>query len=391
MRGLPYWRLSGFYFFNSLALGFLLPFWGLYMKSLNYSPKYIALFSTLLMSTNIFSPYLWGWLADHWGHRMRLVQGGALLSVLSFSILYRDHGIGLMLLAVTVCGFFWQGINAQFEVVTLGYLKQQTKHYSRIRLWGSAGFVAAVVGGGSLFDWLEISYLPYFIIISLALMSACTFVLKASNQVHFQRERGETIWPVLRKPIVWGILLVAAMAYFSHGTYYGFYSIYLENRQMSTGLIGWLWGIAVLAELAVFLLIPTLFKYLSLPGLIQISLLFTVLRWAGIGLFAEYIGVLVLCQLLHGFSFSALHACLIEFIHQKFSARLQGRGQALYYAFCVGLGQAGGTLSSGWLWGWSETGSFMFSSGVAAIALILVRYLFSRRLSTGNGTSAFPH
>ncbi len=345
------------------------------MTSLNYSPENVAAFGALLMSTNIVAPYFWGWLSDHVGHRMRLIQGGALLSVLSFAILYQDRGIDLMLMAVGLCSFCWQGINSQFEVVTLGHLREETQKYSRIRLWGSVGFAVAVVGGGSIFDFLDIGYLPYFVIASFALMCACTFSIRDVAAVH-SRDANDirSIWPVLRKPSIWGPLLVAAMAYFSHGTYYGFYSIYLEGRGFSTGLIGWLWGVAVLAELAVFALIPPMIRYLSLRRLVLLSLLFTSIRWAGIGLFVDNLAVLIILQLLHGFSFGALHACLIEFIHRNFSTRLQGRGQAIYYALCVGFGQAAGTLSSGWLWEWSEIGSFMFSSAVAALALMLAIY-----------------
>ncbi|MCV6614229.1 MAG: MFS transporter, partial [Cellvibrionaceae bacterium] len=31
-RPLPYWRLSGFYFFYFAVLGALVPFWSLYLK-----------------------------------------------------------------------------------------------------------------------------------------------------------------------------------------------------------------------------------------------------------------------------------------------------------------------------------------------------------------------
>ncbi|MCG7946441.1 MAG: MFS transporter, partial [Candidatus Thiodiazotropha taylori] len=35
---MPYWRLSGFYFFYFASLGALLPFWGLYLQDRGYSP-----------------------------------------------------------------------------------------------------------------------------------------------------------------------------------------------------------------------------------------------------------------------------------------------------------------------------------------------------------------
>ena len=35
---MPYWRLSGFYFFYFATLGVLVPYWGLYLQSVCFTP-----------------------------------------------------------------------------------------------------------------------------------------------------------------------------------------------------------------------------------------------------------------------------------------------------------------------------------------------------------------
>ena len=42
---MPYWRLSGFYFFYFAALGVLAPYWGLYLKSLGFDAVAIGQFT----------------------------------------------------------------------------------------------------------------------------------------------------------------------------------------------------------------------------------------------------------------------------------------------------------------------------------------------------------
>ncbi len=50
---MPYWRLSGFYFFFFASLGVLVPYWGLYLKSLGFSALEIGQLVALLLATKI--------------------------------------------------------------------------------------------------------------------------------------------------------------------------------------------------------------------------------------------------------------------------------------------------------------------------------------------------
>ena len=48
MVKLPYWRLSGFYFFYFASLGVLVPYWALYLKSLGFSALQIGIVRGML-------------------------------------------------------------------------------------------------------------------------------------------------------------------------------------------------------------------------------------------------------------------------------------------------------------------------------------------------------
>ena len=68
-----YWRLSGFYLFYFATLGALVPYWSLYLKSLDFSVTEIGELTAILMATKIVAPYVWGWIADHTGRRIAIV------------------------------------------------------------------------------------------------------------------------------------------------------------------------------------------------------------------------------------------------------------------------------------------------------------------------------
>jgi PPP family 3-phenylpropionic acid transporter len=74
MPNLPYWRLSGFYFFYFAFVGAMSPFWGLYLQSLAFDAFQIGVLMSLLQVMRIFAPNIWGHIADRTGRRTAIVQ-----------------------------------------------------------------------------------------------------------------------------------------------------------------------------------------------------------------------------------------------------------------------------------------------------------------------------
>jgi len=70
----PYWRLSGFYFFYFATVGGFIPYWSLYLKENGFNPAEIGELSALLGGTRIFAPILWGWMADRTGKSLRIIR-----------------------------------------------------------------------------------------------------------------------------------------------------------------------------------------------------------------------------------------------------------------------------------------------------------------------------
>ena len=72
--GVPYWRLSGFYFLFFITVGIYLPYWSLYLKSIGFNAEARGILSAVVVVAKIFSTYLWGWFADHTGKRIQVIQ-----------------------------------------------------------------------------------------------------------------------------------------------------------------------------------------------------------------------------------------------------------------------------------------------------------------------------
>jgi len=370
-NGIPYWRLSAFYLCYFASLGVLLPYWSLYLKSLGFDAQAIGVLMAIVPATKIFAPYLWGWIADCTRRPIRVVRIASLLAVVSFAGVLFGSGFWWLALVLFAFSVFWNSALPVFEVTTLNHLGDRAHSYSSVRLWGSLGFILMVVLLGQHVEAAGIGYVPMVMLVMLGcIFIASMLVPERLSAIH--AEQG-SILHVIREPVVLAFLLVSFLMLMSHGPYYTFYSIYLEDQGYSRSLIGVFWAVGVIAEIVVFLLMVRLLPAFGARRLLLVTLLLTVLRWLLIGHFVDNLAVLFMAQLFHAFSFGMFHAVSISLVHRLFRGRHQGRGQALYASISFGAGGASGSLISGLLWDRiSHALLFSLAAGAALAAFVIV-------------------
>ena len=345
-----YLRLAGFYLFYFATLGVLLPYWGLYLRSLGFDPARIGELMAIPQATKLVAPSLWGWLADHSGQRMRVVRWACLAAALSFGGVYAAGGSYLGLaLVMLLFSFFWNAALPQFEAVTLNHLGEHVHRYSRVRLWGSVGFIGAAVGVGFLVQDWGVGLVPA-LLWGLFAVLWLNSLLVAEAPTAPLGHAAPPLGQVLRQPAVIAFFIACFLHQAAHGPYYGFFSLYLETCGYSREFIGLMWGLGVAAEVGLFLLMPRWLPRFGPRRLLLVALALAALRWLLIGHFARESPILWFAQTLHAFSFGAFHAVSMHLIHQFFPGALQGRGQALYSSLSFGAGNAVGSLAAGYLW-----------------------------------------
>lgn len=351
-EAIPRIRLSGFYLFYFAFLGALVPYWSLYLQSFGFGPEMIGLLMGMLHATRIIAPSLWGWLADHSGRRMWIVRLGSLAAWLTFALIFwADEAlyIGLVTLAFS---FFWNAILPQFEVVTLRYLGEDKHGYSRIRVWGSVGFIASVTVTGYLMDLIQIRMLPWVLLALLVLIWINTLLVaqKRGAGEELQEAGAVPFLPLLKRPQVIAFFTICFLVQFGHGPYYSFFSPMLEQLEYSRTLIGLLWSLGVLAEVVLFIYMREVLRRWSLRQIMLVSLWLSVLRWMLTALLPAYLLPLLFAQLLHAASFGSLHIVGIALVQHYFPPRTQGRGQALFSSLGFGAGGLIGSVVAGWIW-----------------------------------------
>ena len=370
---LPYWRLSGFYFFYFAALGCFLPYWALYLQSLGYSYAQIGQLMAILPATKIISPNLWGWLADHTDRNVSLIRISSCLTAVSFALIFFGSGFIWLAWSMLLMGFFWNAPMPLFEAMTLIWLKEDSHRYSRIRIWGSLGFVASVFGTGWALDKvLVMDCLPWLLLYFFIGMGLVALLLPGRS-VRVQGIEKGSLSAILRRKGMIAFFLACFLIQLAHGPYYSFFSVYLKEHGYDAGQTGLLWSLGILAEIIFFGVSSMLFKRYSLRDILLVAISFSVLRWVLIAWWVDTIELLVFAQLLHAASFAANHVAAVQFIHKHFAWPHQSKGQALYGSLSFGLGGMLGSYASGEVWT-SLGPNFVFNAAAVAclIAFIVV-------------------
>ncbi|MEO1947068.1 MAG: MFS transporter [Methylophilaceae bacterium] len=340
-------NLSRFYFVYYFFVGVFVPYWGLYLQSEQFSLVEIGILMSLFQISRIFAPNFWGWLADHTEKRTIWIRLNTVLGVLGFIAAFWVEGFWPMLLVMGALSLFTSSIMPLSESLTLAHLAKTKGHYSRIRMWGSVGFIVASIALGYIIDWAGISSLLWTILAVQIVLFLLTFTL-AEAKVAQHHTDDFSVWYILRNPVVISLLLGCALMVTAHSVLYNFYSIYLAEHGYSKGMIGWLWSVGVVCEIGVFMLMPMIMRRFSLKQIILSSLALAVLRFSMIGLAVDNLVLLLIAQGLHAATFGSFHVATVQVVTQFFNGKHQAKGQAIYNSVTYGIGGTIGGVAGGY-------------------------------------------
>ncbi len=343
-----HWRLSRFYFFYYFFVGSFVPYWGIYLQSENFSPSSIGILLSLFQISRIVAPNFWGWLADHTGHRVKWIKLTSFLGLIGFIGIFWAKGFFWIFLVMLALSLFTSSTLPLAESLTLAHLATTDGHYSRIRLWGSIGFIVASLFLGYLIDLQGINILLWVLLIAQAIIFFLSNTIPETQDIQ-HKTNDLSIWKIIKTPSVIALLLGCTLMVSAHGVLYNFYSIYLKDHGYSSGTIGWLWAVGVICEILIFMAMPKILRRYSLKAILLMSLFLGVIRFILIGASPDHLYLLFIAQMFHAATFGSFHAASIEVIAYYFKGRNQTRGQAIYNSVAYGIGGTIGGLGGGYL------------------------------------------
>ncbi|MDQ6975480.1 MAG: MFS transporter [Mariprofundaceae bacterium] len=365
-----------FYFVYFSVMGLMLPFFPVYLAALNMNAMTIGFMVGLLSAARMLAPPLFGHFLDQRKHAAAGVLSlAACLAAIAFLPL--NHAVPwlpLFALLVLLFSMLWAGMLPAADGLTLVIAEQQGSDYSRIRAWGSLGFIASSMLAGFWLKESTMHYFPWIIAFLMFLLAISSSAFRPS--MSFAPIADKPDRPILKKP--WSqalrrLMLGGLLMQCSHGAYYGFFSLYLIELGFSNQTIGILWVVGVVAEIVLMAYGGKWLQKLPLSVCLRACFLLAALRWLGIGMVEDY-WLLFVFQLLHAASFAAFHIASVTGIARIAPASQQVSTQGWFAAMGFGLGGMLGIVLAGWVVNIMHIQmAFLLSSLIALAGVYLYR------------------
>lgn len=231
------WRLSAWYFFYFAFIGAFAPYFTLYLQSLGLTAPAIGTLMSLMVAMRLLAPSLWGWLADRVGRQLLVIRLSALLALAGFLPFLFARSFWALFAAMAAMSFFWSASLPLVEALTLRHLEGRTEQYGRIRLWGSVGFIVAVLATGA---WLDVAPLGSLLWVNMGLLLGVLICagLLVDVRAPVSREFPESLHSRLIRPEVLALLAACLFMSAGHSPFYLFYSIHLVDHGYDKTSIG---------------------------------------------------------------------------------------------------------------------------------------------------------
>ena len=188
---------------------------------------------------------------------------------------------------------------------------------------------------------------------------------------------------LVRSPVFLIFLFATSATQGAHALYYAFGTLHWQSLGIGPVVIGLLWSIGVVFEIALFAVSRAVVTMLGPTRLILIAAIASIVRWSVIALNPP-LAVLFAVQSLHALTFGAAHLGAVHFISEAVPERLSATAQGLYAATAAGLFMGGLLLASGPLYAALGSQAFLVMGGLGVAAtvaaLILVRQWHGQKL-----------
>jgi PPP family 3-phenylpropionic acid transporter len=337
------WRLGFLYAALFLVVGCYLPYFPVWLAWRNLHTDQIAvLLAAPLFTRVLFTPAI-SFAADWLGDRRKIVVGLAWGSLLSFLLLWAADSFLAMLATTVLLAINWTTIMPLIESVAVSGIRSRALDYGRVRLWGSisfivaslvAGFVIGRMGAGSVMPLLVGA--ASLMVLGVHLLPRELAVTRPMTAPAFRALRVGDAIDLFRAPLFLLFLLAASFVQASHALYYSFGSLHWRAQGIPDGVIGALWSLGVVAEVALLAVSGRVIGMSGAARLLMLAGLAATFRWAFMAIDPPLLATALL-QLLHAFSFGAAHIAAIHFMAHAVPFDRAATAQGLYASIVAGL------------------------------------------------------
>jgi len=361
----PAHRHALLYATQFFAFGVILPFLPAVLASRGLDPAEVAMVLAAGSAVRLVAGPMGGRLADALSAPRAVLAGCALAASLASVGFLLAAGFVAMLLVNAALSVAMAPIMPVTDSVTLASIRRERFDYGRVRAAGSVTFILASLAAGQAIGWFGIDWAV--ILMGLALLgTAGASVLLPAVEASSGGPRGLAgFLAPLRIVALRRLVLVSALIQGSHAFYYAFGTLHWQAAGLGAGLIGALWAVGVVAEIALFVWGRGLVQRMGAVGLSVAAGIAGVLRWGVTAMTSDPL-LLFPLQVLHAGTFGAQHLAAMMVLGRIAPQAQAGTAQALHASLGGGLSIGLLTLASGPLYAAYGGGGFWAMAALCA-------------------------
>ncbi len=344
-------RLAAFYASLGIATGFGMPFFPLWLEYKGLDPGAIGIVLAAPMVVRIFCVPLVTRLAD----RFNALRAGILISAVGSAIGHAlvglaDGFVAILAFLVLASLFFTPGFPLT-DAYALRGLAERRRAYGPVRLWSSAAYIAANIGGGVLIGVIARANIIWLLVVAFVIGTICaSMLLPLAPHPVSKSQKGPSAKILWRSPVFVAVLVACSLVQASHALYYGFSTIDWTAKGLSDTTIGALWALGVIVEILLFAASGFLSELIGPLAFVVIGAAGATVRW-GLMAFDPPLILLPALQCLHALSFTSTHLGAMQFLSRVVPPGLGATAQgdfagALAVVFSIAMGFSGSLFNA---------------------------------------------
>ena len=327
------WLYAAFFVSHGVAV----PYMPVAMKRIGMDGDAIGLAMAASLAIQFAAPPAWGYLADRWGRRGRLLAVASLGAILGMACATLLPGVPGFLLGFLLYTLARTPVSPLLDAIALSHPGIGTARYGRVRRWGSLGFVVAAASVGLVLERLPARGIPALVLLPwLLVLAFCTL----GRLPALSEPARPAVLPLRRlygERSVWAFLAIAAVHAGCGVPFETYFANHAQDIGLSGAWIGYSWAGGVGLEVLVLSYLGPLVAALGPRKLLLIAYSAAVLRW---GLTALLPGgaALAFVQVLHGLTFGAAFGASVVWMSRAVPPELSNSSQSVFAAVAWGLG-----------------------------------------------------
>ena len=330
--------------------GLYVPFMPVWLEQRGFSLSDIALLGALPLIVRTVLSTTFTYLVDaRMQRRLALIVLNGIAAII-MALLHVSAGFWTVAGLVIVLALCLAAATSLVEASAMRVVRVHNANYGHMRLWGSLSFMAATVLGGfaiSAFGSTSLLVLIAFAHLGVMVIAALIVIPPRGDTPNPQVPAPADVanWRMLTRPAFLSVLLIVALMQSSHAVYYTYSTLHWQRLGYSTGTIGSLWAVGIIAEIILFVWSKPLLTMTGPRRLLILAAGGAIVRWS-LTAFDPPLPLLAFAQVLHCMSFGLVHLATISFISRTTRPELVATAQSLTSAL-TGAAMALATLAAG--------------------------------------------